>query len=519
MITEENQHEVITEVTLSSPIKQIVIEDDDPFLKKAKDVRNMHGLSKSWIRSIERRLKSGFKGQGDVGSKQIDVFAVSGYNYLDCITPPYNMEYLAKLYDISSAHHAAVDAKVESVYGLGYDFIESRKMKSAKIRTRTAAGKKKAEQLFADEKERMQDWIDSVNKIDSFKETLRKIGRDYETTGNAYIEIGRDTNGQIGYIGHLPSMYVRVRRPRDGFVQVFANEVVYFRNFGEDTLNPLTDDQSPNEVLHLTKYSPSNPYYGIPDIISAKGALAGNEFATRYNLDYFENKAIPRHVIITRNASLAPAAVARLVEFFETGLRGQHHRSVYVPLGNNEKAEIEFKEIEAKTQDASFNGYREANNQEIFMAHRTPLTRAGVQAKGVSLAASRDADKVFKESVSRPEQEIFENKISKVFDEITKVLSFKLNELTLTDEDTQSKIDERDQRMGITVADEIRARRGWGPRPDGKGDEPWQANSQQAAEQKAQAGASRTRDSARSAAATDSAGAGRNEKGAGKATS
>jgi hypothetical protein len=46
----------------------------------------------------------------------------------------------------------------------------------------------------------------------------------------------------------------------------------------------------------------------------------------------------------------------------------------------------------------------------------------------------------------------------------------KFNELTLTDEDTQSKIDERYLRMQVVVPNEIRAKKGW-PALDG-GDEP-----------------------------------------------
>jgi capsid portal protein len=312
---------------------------------------------------------------------------------------------------------------------------------------------------------------------------------------------------------------MRVRRERDGYIQIYSNLVTYFRNFGETDLpNTVTNDPNPNEIIHFKKYTPTNTYYGLPDIFSAKNALAGNEFASRYNLDFFENQAIPRYAIIAKKSSLSTSSVARLIEFFESGVRGQPHRTIFIPLSDDENAEIKFEQIETGDKDGAFGSFRSDNNEDIFMAHRVPFTRAGVYAKGMTLAAARDADKVFKESVSGPEQEIFNKKFNKIVREISPWVEFKLNELALTDEDTQSKIDERDVRMGIKVPDEVRATKGDAPRPDGKGNEPWQANAQKAAELKAQAGQTRARDSARSAGATDSAGEGRKEKGAGRST-
>ena len=496
-------------------------KDSDFDIFKTPGVRKMIGLNKNFIRRKDRELSKAYSSQdGKAKSKQINVDDMYGYDYLECITPSYNMDYLAKLYEVSPAHMAAVDAKVESVFGLGYDWIESKKTKSARQKVRSDSGLKSLDKILQDARDKIDEWLETTNKEDVWEQVMRKIGKDYETMGNAYLEIGRDHQGRIGYIGHLPAKYVRVRRNRDGFVQIFGNRVAFFRNFGEKNTNPIGNDPNPNEIIHFLKYSPNDNYYGIPNIISAKNALAGNEFASRYNLDYFENKAIPRHVIITKGAALSSTAMKTLVEFFETGLRGQHHRSVYVPLGTSD-AEIEFHSIESGKQDASFGNFREQNNEEIFMAHRIPSTRAGVfSGKNTSLAASKDADKVFKESYSRPEQAIFEKKMRRVFREITDVVEFKLNELSLIDEDTQSQIDDRNIKNGSLVPDEARSKRGLPARPDGKGSEPMVMTAQQEADQKANSMKTRERDTQRANNRSDSANSktGRNAKGSGRKT-
>jgi HK97 family phage portal protein len=310
---------------------------------------------------------------------------------------------------------------------------------------------------------------------------------------------------------------MRIRRLRDGFIQLLYGKAVYFRNFGDtETLSPITSqEERPNEVIHFKKYTPMNNYYGIPDIIAAQMALAGNEFSGRYNLDYFENKAVPRYIITVKGAKLSTEAERKLLEFFQVGLKGKNHRSLYVPLPpDTPDSQVEFKmePIEAGNQEGSFEKYRKSNRDEILLAHRVPINKIGVP-EGVSLANARDADKTFKEQVCRPAQMILEKKLNKIFEEKTDALLLKFNELTLTDADTQSKIDERYLRMQVIVPNEVRIRNGWIPL-DG-GDKVIELKPQQAAEQSAQAGKTRARDSERAANSPDKSGEGRNAKGDG----
>jgi len=310
---------------------------------------------------------------------------------------------------------------------------------------------------------------------------------------------------------------MRVRRLRDGFMQLLYGKAVFFRNFGDlETPNPIGDvEDRPNEIIHLKKYTPMNNYYGIPDIVAAQVPLAGNEFAGRYNLDYFENKAVPRYIITVKGAKLSPESERKLLEFFQVGLKGKNHRSLYIPLPadtQDNKVEFKMEPVEAGAQESSFNVYRQSNRDEILLAHRVPITKIGVP-EGVSLANARDADKTFKEQVCRPAQMRLEKRINAIIEEKTDALKIKFEELTLTDEDTQSQIDERYLRMQVITPNEVRIRKGMIP-VDG-GDEMVELKPQQAADQRATAGKTRARDSERSAASPDKSGEARNPKGDG----
>ena len=97
--------------------------------------------------------------------------------------------------------------------------------------------------------------------------------------------------------------------------------------------------------------------------------------------------------------------------------------------------------------------------------------------------------------------------------EFTDMFLLKFNELTLTDADTQSKIDERYLRMKVITPNDVRVRDGLIPLDEG--DKVVDLRPQQAADQTAQALATRTRDQERSANSPDNSGEGRNAKGDG----
>lgn len=498
----------------------------DPFSEDAEEIKSFDGLTPVFKRKLTGELKKVYRGVG-AESKKIEINEISGYNAFQAVQPPLNLDYLARLYDVSDAHKAAVDAKTSNIVGLGYKFTETVKTKRAledldgdqikltKIRKKLSRAREDLIDLF-----------DTFNEEDTFTEVLIKVWKDYETTGNGYIEVGRKRDGTIGYIGHCPSISVRIRYKRDGFVQLIANRATFFRNFGNGNKNrpdykehppvpnPFGDDNEPNELIHFKKYSPNSGFYGIPDIVAAKNAVAGSEFAARFNLDYFENKAVPRHVITLKGARLGVQTEAALLQFFETGLKGQNHRSLYIPLPPDtpdNKVELKIQPVEAGIQDSSFNNYNKMNTAKILMVHRVPISKVST-AEGASLAIARDADKTFKEQVCGPEQSIAEKKLNRLVKEITDAFEIDLNEMTLTDADTQSKIDERDIKNQIRVPNEIRADRGLAGLKGG--DKVVEQKPQQAAD----ATTTRQRDATRSANATDSAGAARNPKGDGRTT-
>jgi PBSX family phage portal protein len=514
-----------------------IFKSQDPFNKSWENLKDYDGLDQNFRRRTTRNMSKYVNPEGneaylnaanvtpsgvDSGSKQINPGTVyrNGYGLFDVITPPYNMYELANFYDTSFANHAAIDAKVENVVGLGYRFDVTDRTMLRFENNDDQAAVDRARRRIERMKIELKDWLENLNDDDSFTKTMEKVYTDLQATGNGFIEVGRTVTGEIGYVGHIPATTVRVRRLRDGFVQIIGQKVVYFRNFAAKNPNPMGTDPRPNEIIHLKEYSPLNTFYGIPDIMAAMPSLVGDQLASQYNIDYFENKAVPRYVVTLKGAKLSGDAEDKMFRFLQTGLKAQSHRTLYIPLpGDSDTNKVEFKmePIENGIQDGSFKEYRKQNRDDILIAHQVPMSKLGGADAGGS-AAALSQDRTFKEQVSRPAQRHLEKIVNKIIKEKTDILELKFNELTLTDEIAQSQILERYVKTQVMTPNEAREKLDLPQRADG--DEPFVMSPRQATDARANLAGTRQRDAERTNNNSDSTTtiSGRNPQGEGRAS-
>lgn len=511
---------------LVARIDRPVIKDSslvDPFAIDSEIAKGYSGLDANFKRRMSRKMSKVWTGAEDARSKQLiplqDI--TTAYGLFDVIIPPYNLDELASFYETSFANHAAVNAKAANIVGLGYHFELSNGTKEKLEQAGSDDQLMRAYAKIERQKDELKDWLEERNDEDTFSHVLEKMVVDLESTGNGYIEIGRTVTGEIGYIGHIPATTIRVRRMRDGYVQIVNQQTVFFNNFQDrNASNPVTTDPRPNELIHFKKYTPKNSYYGIPDSLAASFSIVGDQLAARYNVDYFENKAVPRYIVTLKGGKLSTESEDKLFRFLQSGLRGQNHRTLFLPLpGDSPDNKVEFKmePIENGIQDGSFESYRKSNREDILMAHQMPISKVG-SVSGASIAAALASDRTFKEQVARPAQRNIEKVLNKIIKEKTDMFILKLDELTLTDENTQSQIDERYLKMQVVVPNEVRQRLGMTLRADGQ--DAVQLGPQQRAEMLAQTRGTRQRDTERQNNASDSTATatGRNAGGEGRAT-
>jgi capsid portal protein len=207
-----------------------------------------------------------------------------------------------------------------------------------------------------------------------------------------------------------------------------------------------------------------------------------------------------------------------MFRFLQTSLKGQNHRTLYIPLpadSDTNKVEFKMEAVESGTQEASFNEYRIRNRDDILVAHQVPLSKIG-GGDSAQIAAALSQDRTFKEQVARPAQRNFEKVINKIIKEKTDIVELKFKELTLTDEIAQSQIIERYVRNQVMTRNEARETLGL-PQME-EADEFLELNARQAADATANTGQTRERDAERSSNSSDNTAtvSGRNPKGEGR---
>ena len=382
--------------------------------------------------------------------------------------PPYNLEALCLFLEVNTGHYRCVKAKAISTAGLGYDFV-------------VPDGVKEPD---PEHKRILRGFFERPNDEMTWGEILENVLTDFEALGNGYFEVVRNRLGQgpPTAIYHVPAVTMRVRTDKKGFVQQRGNRLVYFRNFGSDpasvdSFDPRDSDKQGgrrrllNEVIHLKNYHPRSSYYGLPDFLPALRALVGNKKAGDFNIQFFENNAVPQYAILVKGGELAKGARKRIEEYFRTHIKGSAHKTLILEVAQgegDEKVEIEIKALSVDMKDASFQSFRADNAEEIRVAHGVPGRLIGLTEKGGLGGAGEGTtqQEIFKYHVIEPKQTRLEYRINNFL--IKRGFGFedwelRFKEIDVTDESKASEIVDRLVRLGVLTINE--ARRDVGQKP------------------------------------------------------
>ena len=182
---EEQQEHLIKGISLPRLNQEVLIQEVDDFRQPLEKMLELHGLSQNFKRNAKRKFAKELttvSGQvvsaednqysGDkASSKQIlpDKF---GYGIFDVVEPQYNLHALSKIYEVSAANYAAINAKVANIVGLGYDLKPTLKVTQRMEESPNPEDLAKYRKNISNAKARMIDWLESRNDEDTLTATL-----------------------------------------------------------------------------------------------------------------------------------------------------------------------------------------------------------------------------------------------------------------------------------------------------------------------------------------------------------
>lgn len=388
-------------VTLSSKRAQ------NPYISELSNYNNM--VAEEVTKAID-------EGSNQRPNDDQETFSNGGVNFGEgIIAPPYNLYALAKLPNNNSILKQCIDVMVTNIESNGYrlEYI------GEKEHQETPESKREYNKLKA--------FIESPNGDYSLTELRERIRQDYETFGNAYVEVLRTSNGSIKSLYHIPAHTMRVCayggsapvnasanvRNADGnytkktykkrfrrFVQVVNGSNVFFKELGDPRLlNPLNgkyeDDlkfeDSATEIYHFAEYNPGSPY-GLPRWFNQLPAIMGSREAELTNLDYFQENAMPAMVVLVSGGGLTQESMEGINSTF-TNIRGrsaQNRVLVIEAVGDPEAADdtgkipaptVTIKPlVDDRQGDGLFQNFEKMCADKIRAAFRIPPIFLGLSA-------------------------------------------------------------------------------------------------------------------------------------------
>ena len=355
------------------------------------------------------------------------------------VAPIYNLEALAKLTEINTWHGKAVRVKSTDVAGVGWG-IKQR----AGIEKGNEANKNILTEFFSSQTLSM-----------TTSELLVRVMHDYESTGIAYIEVPRNyaKNKIPVSLSHLPSYTIRVHKDQNRYCQVRGLKKAWFKRFGfgsevnfETGLvdNNVGEEKRATELIRFMNYAARSPYYGLPQIIPALGAIEGALSLRDYNLKFFDNYGVPSYAVyitgdydlgalvvdgettitedgVTRDVVITDAGaeyevVDAIKTHMQTIAKNPHSPLVIAIPTNTPEGEIkiEFKPLSVDVKEASFRLYRQDNRDEILTADGVPPYRVGLAELG-SLGGNiaKESTNIYKQSELTPRKEMLVEAINR----------------------------------------------------------------------------------------------------------
>ena len=302
--------------------------------------------------------------------------------YDQTVEPPYDMMTLARLVEQSSELGQVVEAMETNIEGLGHRLLPR------VTKPETEEGKR----LFEAERIFLTNFFDTVSLGGSFTTLRRRMRRDLEITGNAYIEVMRNARGAIVGLQTIPSYQVRLSLEDSFFTMAEVPQVVrtleggieldsrivykrfrrfvqgqmmaigagakqatrlrWFKAFGDPSVihaetgqyiepedvedwkgtgEPIPEGLRANEVIHVKLYSARTPY-GVPRWIGNLLAVLGARSAEEVNYTTLKNNNIPSMVVSVSNGRLTEGTIDRIEHFVETQIRGSSNYSRFLLL-------------------------------------------------------------------------------------------------------------------------------------------------------------------------------------------
>jgi PBSX family phage portal protein len=393
------------------------------------------------------------------------------------LEPPYRLRHLDRLAQENNALSPCVEAMVTNIDGTGYDFS-----------SKDDAAEDKDDDSNI---EALREFFGEPWPGESFVTIRKNLRRDLERTGNAYLEVLRNPQGEVTFFRHVDAKMMRLlkldtaipvvktlrRNGADQKVTVMERQrrycqlvngvsLVYFKDFGvERDLDKgsaawaiqgqrLPASQRATEIIHFTALPDARTPYGVPRWINQLPSVLGSRKAEEFNLDFFDNGGVPPALVILQGGTLQSETRKALEGKFMGPAEGKNRVQVLEvePSGGSmdrpTQAKVTVERFGGERQnDSMFEQYDERCELRVRRSFRLAPIFVGA-AQDYSFASAYVSYTVTEAQVFKPERDEFDEVITMTLLSAMGYGDYKLVSKPLTIEDVNMKLQGIELAMG-----------------------------------------------------------------------
>lgn len=409
------------------------------------------------------------------------------------IEPPFDKLALAMLLENSTSLQPLIEAMAQNIDGFGYR-LESRIVKEDDEEI-----PEEISNQIKSEKVSLKNFLENCCEDITFTELRKRTRLDKESTGEAFWEVIRTTNGDIVGLNHIPSHQIRLGAQQDEFTQyqkatpvlkvdgsvdirsvtrhkkfrtyiqssvrkIGFNYTItttrrfrWFKEFGDprvlhnetgefltgNAADSLPEELRASELIHWKIYSPRTPY-GVPRFIGNLVTLYGDRAADEVNYITLENNNVPSMVICVSNGQLTEGSLARIEEFVQHQIQGSDNYSRFLLIeaeGQYDGTDVATQKIDIKPltseqmRDQLFQEYSKNNREKVRESFRMPPIFTG-RSDDYTRSTADSSRKLADEQIFKPERDEFDKMFNRILAEMKiRYHIFRSNGPNVTDDD------------------------------------------------------------------------------------
>lgn len=374
------------------------------------------------------------------------------------LQPPYEPKMLAHLVTHNNILNQCIEAMEVNIDGTGYEFVAVEEGKEGD----------KAEKVL------LEGFFNEPYPGKSFLQIRRKMRRDLESTGYAFVEALTNMEGGLVGVRNLDTLSMRFVKLDDPvmvtktviragqevtlqmmererrFTQKLGNSTLYYREFGTTRqLNKITGEwakegeiippeQQATQVIFFGVNPDTKSPYSVPRWINQMPSVIGSRKAEEQNLEFFDAGGMPPAIIFIQGGTLAKDASDQLRAYL-SGKNKHRNRAVVVEAqsssGSLESAgsvQVRVERFGAeRANDAMYANYDKTAEEHIRIGFRLPPMFIG-RSQDYNFATAVVSYMIAEEQVFQPERSEFDDVINKTLIKALGVKTWKIASKPIT---------------------------------------------------------------------------------------